>query len=404
MVMHAAALDHELDGEIERAFELLRAAIKLVPDDPMIAFDLARLALEQGSNQFDDDVESFMGIEPKNDDARVLRAHVLVRQGERLAAREQLDAMMVHSPDLGEATRLRDFLVQAGTQTPTHWYAANLQVGVETDTNVTVAPDALAGEEGVGVRLATQGGLTLVPVRGDTELTVNGVFKYAPHLNNREDFATFDVASAAALARLRRVLGPVILTAQVSGNEVTIDSFQTQFMRDLFGDFELRYPTNSVQLAVFGRGGYRDFASISDGAFNPEGDRDDRDGTRYSAGGSLDWQRGQLGVSSQISFEGASTDGKNQDEYGLELGVHLRWRPLPWQARLGVNYALRRFPESMSDGDSRMDNRFTASLHCSRVLHEHLAAFASVVWVKNLSNHEYDYNRLLMQLGVMAQW
>ena len=178
MVMHAAALDHELDGEIERAFELLRAAIKLVPDDPMIAFDLARLALEQGSNQFDDDVESFMGIEPKNDDARVLRAHVLVRQGERLAAREQLDAMMVHSPDLGEATRLRDFLVQAGTQTPTHWYAANLQVGVETDTNVTVAPDALAGEEGVGVGRLCDERWGIV---GDARSLAAGGFEFPQH-------------------------------------------------------------------------------------------------------------------------------------------------------------------------------------------------------------------------------
>jgi hypothetical protein len=82
----------------------------------------------------------------------------------------------------------------------------------------------------------------------------------------------------------------------------------------------------------------------------------------------------------------------------------VRWSSFPFQARLAVNHALRRFPQSERDGAARLDNRVTSSVGFNWMLHEHLGVFAAVVWVKNLSNQDYGYDRLLAQLGVMTPW
>jgi len=401
VVMHAAALDLELDGNIERALELLRAALELAPDEPMIAFDLARIAVEEDSDRFDDDVDAFMELEPDNDDARMLRAYILVRQGERQSAREQLNAMLTASPELGEATRLRDFVIHADAAAPTRWLAASLRVGVEADTNVTVVPDVATYEE--GVRVATQANVTVVPVRVPTELTVSLALKYAPHLNNRDVLEHFDIISAVGLVRARQKLGSLVLTAQLSGNEVAIGPKPEQFMKDLFGDIELRYPMDALQIAVFGRGGYRDFSPGSPELFNPEGEVYDRDGWRTSLGILGDWSRGKVTVGARASFEAAETDGRWQRERGAEVGLYMRWRPFPWRAQAGVNWALRNFPTTGGQ-TTRMDNRFTSSLSCSRMLHDNLGTFGSVMWIKNLSSQGFDYDRVLAQVGVLAQW
>ncbi len=397
LVMHAAALDRELDGAIDAALELLRAAQQLAPAEPIIAFDLARVALENDSPRFDADVAPFLALVPESDDARLLRAYILTRQGLRQAAREQLASFSGSFADPTELLRLRDLVAGEGAAAPARLVAGSLRVGLEGDSNVTVVPDSPQREE--GIRLAMQGQLAVVPLRAPTELTLQAVLRYGPHLGNREVLSTFDVASATALVRARRGLGATRLTAQLSGNEVVIDTFAQQFMRDLFGDLELRWSAGALELGLFGRGGYRDFS-----AFNLERDPDDRDGARYSAGALVDGSAGRWGFGAQASFEAAHTDGRRQRELGAELGLYGRWSTWPWQLRLTVNHALRVFGQSRDDGTMRVDNRLTSSLGCSRMVHQRLGVFAAVTWVRNFSTLALDYDRVLGQLGVVSQW
>ncbi len=397
LAMHAAALDRELDGEPHRALLLLRGAQRLAPQESMIAFDLARIALESDSVTLDADVAPFLATEPDSRDARVLRAYILAHQGLRQAASEQLTALLVGTGELGEATRLRELIRQDATAAPTRLLSGSLRLGIEGDSNVTVVPDTPRRQE--GLRQATQGSITLVPSRGPSELLANVTLRYAPHLNRREVLSEFDIGSVTALLRGRRSLGATLLTVQLSGNAIVIEKLDRPFMRDLFAELELRRPFDRAHVGLFARGGYRDF-----GAFNPEADPDDRDGARYSLGGLWDWSAGRLNLGLEGSFEGANTDGRQQREAGTELGAFGGWNALPWQLRMSVNHALRYFASSRLGNDARMDNRVTTSLSLHRVLSAHLGAFAAIMWVKNISSQGFGYDRALLQTGVVSQW
>jgi outer membrane receptor protein involved in Fe transport len=81
--LYAQALRAEDDGRPAEALVLLRRAAAEKPDDPAIAFDLARVAvaLASGGGRPDvGDVRPFVRLSPKSSEARLLRAYLLAER------------------------------------------------------------------------------------------------------------------------------------------------------------------------------------------------------------------------------------------------------------------------------------------------------------------------------------
>lgn len=415
LVLHAEALLLEIDGDSAGAMTLLRNALSTTGTEvePDVAFTLARMALEHGSDRFATDVKAFMALPRSADkDARLLRAYVAMQRGDQEAARQDLEGLPADS----EVSSLRRSLSpQTQTQAQDEdRITGYFRLGSQADSNVTVAPDVPTGE--AGIQATTQGFLRVTPLHGPQRLDLELSLNYMPHLYNRDALGAYDVAAGSFATRFTHQGELTIFMAQVAGSEVFIDSFAQHFMQTLGVDLELLFKVGGMRLGIYGRSAYRDFLGP-----NPEGrrDPDDRDGTALEAGLVAAVVSPSFSCELRAAGDAELVEGRRQRERGARAVASISWRPADWSLQVRVAYHLRHYPRAKQPRDGvekvqldpedywpnrRWDHRFTPSLRVSYSVTEWLAASASYLFVYNLSTHPFDYQRHLGTLAMEARW
>jgi hypothetical protein len=392
---HGLALAAELDGDIDEAMGLLRAALADTPDDLAIAFDLARMHFDSGKGT-EADVEPFLDLPANSADSHLLRAYLHQRRGLLDRARADVVAALYLEPAHGEAQALAQKL---GTAAPTaRWWNASLGVSGQYDSNVTVLPEDSPSRE-AGGRLVVDG---LVGARGRAR-TIDSFALFAVqqslHGSPRDKLALYDSTLVSVSVGGAADVGPARLKLALAAAEVVIDDLAARFMDDVSASTETSLRLGPASAGVFARGGLRTFHTG-----NPEGEPGDRDGPRVDAGalvrGSLGPLRGEL----QGGWQGEFTEGSEQRERGWlgALRVQAKWQALA--GRLALEYADRRYPDSAVVAGGRHDRRLSGALDLAYEISSTYRVTAGYVYAKNKSNTPYAYRRNLATLGVEASW
>ncbi|MEZ4272780.1 MAG: hypothetical protein R3C68_15515 [Myxococcota bacterium] len=118
-----------------------RQAHSLDPKDETIAYDLARLSFENEQPTLSQDAAGFLAIEPTTPDAHLLRAYLLLRQGDKTHASTHIQHVLAIRPTDPEALQLHALVAPAlSSATPLNNYSIRLATATQIDSNVTVLP------------------------------------------------------------------------------------------------------------------------------------------------------------------------------------------------------------------------------------------------------------------------
>ncbi len=406
MVHHAEALLLENDGNPNGALELLRQAHALAPNDPDIAFDLARVAQKSGLGR-PDDVEPFLAMPAETTDARLLRALILGRRGERAGANEAALAVLADRPGDPAATTLARLLEPGPT--PKAWTLRAGMLG-QYDTNVSVVGDEPGADAIAAPRAVLQVGGTYEAVKG---LGLFLTFQGAPHLERGPEIEPYDSGLLSLGATYLPELPGFVASAQLALTQVTNDLFANRYMQEAFFRGQILRRLDDVGIGAYLNLGYRDFTvpslekkSECDGKTCPT----DRDGAVLGGGLRARFGTGPLELTGHAGYQLEPTQGDDQAERGPELALAAQMTVADLRLSGGAGVQLRDYwrtdynPDPKVD-DNRSDLRLGVSLGASYPVIEQVDLVLGYAFVRNFEDHDtFDYSRHLVQAGVEAAW
>lgn len=397
-VMHAEALLAEADGNAPHALELLRRAVAAAPEDELLRFELARLALAHPSAAKPTDGDAFLARTPATADAQLLRAYLLLERRDKEGALAAARGVLKERPNDGEAlaltAALAEPLEEAQDDVPT--FTGKVTLGAQYDSNVTVVPDELEGaveaapSKTPGTRAQLAAELSYRPVTGPTGFELTLAAQHGPHLTDRDALALYDASSVGLDARLQ-VRKRVHVTLDAGGSLTFLDSFAEVFMREATARLSLAVPRGTMRVGAFAGAAARDFAfgNPEDTAATPQ--PADRDGLRLDGGVQFDvtTKSGWL-VLARVGFQAEQTDGETQRERGPMAQAAVRYSREAFWAQLSGGYERREYTEL-----DRLDQRIVPRLALGYAVTEAITLAGSYAYVRNDSATPYGYERQL---------
>ncbi|MBI3178496.1 MAG: hypothetical protein HYZ27_02470, partial [Deltaproteobacteria bacterium] len=396
LVLHAEALALRLDGKLAEARQTLRRALALLPQSDLIAFDLAKLALSGANDAFDSDVAPFLDRAPATPDAHLLRAHILLRRGNRGEAATHLRATLDQRGDSVEALRLQHILAPVAAAPAAPTWSFRVGTGAQADSNVAVLPEDVPGP-GTGVRAVFDGSATVRPVRGPVGLEATARANMASQLNDRDDAMIdplADIGTAALSARVNTKLGATSFTGELGGSQVMLDRFAETFMRDAGARLEIKAAL-PVELGAYAGGAWRDFAFA-----NSEDSAADRDGPRVEGGLLVGQKLGPTRARARVGAQAELAQGSDQKEWGPQADLSLAVRAGELSVDVAFAYHMRDYFDATLE---RREHRLTPGLRLAYSFTDLLGAYASYTLMKSLSEN-YPFTRHLGAAGVFATW
>lgn len=373
--LHARAMEAELDGDPATALELLKKAFSIAPEDKVISNDLVRLLRTDASS--------------KKELGRVL---------------EQLN------PTLRARARTQD-----PKKRP--FFSARIVGGAQYDSNVLVVPDQPnpgAAAPQSAARALLDGDLKMRLLQGTTRSSLRAGFSAGPHLTDDVALTAFDAFGARASIDLGHQNGAIEWYGALRSNALFIDrSALNPFLFSTGASAGVRYSSNSMRVGFTVSG---DLRAFDEG--NPEGEANDRDGTRTTAVANVAMGDSRLAVFGSAGYQGEQTDGDEQTENGAIASVGVRYALDPVVLTAGANYTLRDYsaPEL-----GRVDQRLTGSAGALYQLDPTWGVSLRGSWTENFSDVnpteaylentgideddlDFSYTRQLVTMGVEAKW
>lgn len=368
--LHARAMEAELDGDSALALELLEKAQASSPDDQLIRFDLRRL------------------------------------RGEPQPAVSTTSA-------------------PAPSSNAKPFFSARVLGGAQYDSNVLVVPDQPnpdAAQPEAAARALLDGDFTFRLLQGDLNSSLRAGFSAGPHLTDDATLTEFDAFAARAALSVGGKSKSIRWRVAVRNDSLFVD--RTAFNRFLISGSaigELAYVTGRARLGLRLSGALRDF-----GAGNPEGQRNDRDGTQTVAVVTGAYGTSRVAVFGSAGYQGEHTDGVEQTENGAIAALGVRYGTGDLTLTGSFNYTLRDF---VARALNRVDQRITAGVGARYAVDSTWAVLLRGTWTENLSSseptdeflaaeaaelagaeaptaedYEFSYTRQLATLGVEATW
>lgn len=396
-LLHADALEAELDGDVEQALRMLRTAHRLAPEDEMVAYDLARLAYETQSVSLIDDTDGFLRLQPTTPDSSLLRAYLWVERGDKKAALEQVNRVLALRPADTEAIGLRRLIAPPKSATATGArFAGRVRTAAEVDSNVTVTPEDQPTNL-VGIRALVDGGLLYSIASQRWRADAGLFFSAGAHLRDRADLSLYDSGAAVGLLSGSYQLGAVLTRLDLSATEVLIDTFQAEFMREYRAGLETQYRLGAWSIGLYGAAGMRDFITG-----NAEGDDTDRDGLRVDAGALVQWKQSNLALIVRSGYLREGAEGSSQRQQGGRADVRVLFQRKPFLVVVGTTYEYRDF--FLTESPRRTDHRIIPSAKIAFLITDALSIVGNYVFTRNQSQKAFRYQRHVGQLGVEARW
>ncbi|MEZ0311724.1 MAG: hypothetical protein ACAI38_08110 [Myxococcota bacterium] len=379
-VLHARALLDEDDGDKAAALMRLRQAQREDPASELIAFDLARLALE-GEHPATEDLQPLIDLPLRFEASRRLKVYALIAAGRGSDASRALDAARF---DAEENAELRALLAQADTGKR---LALDARFGVERDTNVTLLPDS-EGARDAGTRLVLDTTLGWQPI---DILEVGIVAQLARHLDDRDALEDYDYGIATAVASLGDTVGPVALNADVSGAIVTTSLMSNVFTTEAAARLDAQLDRVPLRPGVYARGGVRNYAAgnLEDVVF-------DRDAKLYGGGIVSDDRFGRWSYLARGGYVGELAQGAQQRQRGLEANAYGRGRFGDFELTAALAFTRRWYYDSTT---GRRDTRLSPSIDLSYAFAQHFGAAVGYSFTHNGSTADnFRYARHIVRL------
>lgn len=432
-VKQAEALIAEQQNDIPQAFALLREAAKLSPDDMDIAFDRANLALEHPDQAQPADFDDYLRLEAITADQRLLRAYVLAARGRTDEARVEAQGAAAADPSNEEAQSLVQALTPASAQDGPHErdIVGRVRLYGQYDTNVSVLPDRTATTVGSTTTISdatdlqrsafaigVQGDVRWTPVRGVTELTLQGGLSYLGHVSGRNDEVntstgivkpgskTYDFGTIDLSARLSFPRERWNSAIELYGSSVFIDGFSERYLTEgtLLGSTNYAVTENkNLRVGVYGLGGLRSFGDLYSV----------RDGTRAEGGLTLDYVTSHAGFGLRGGYQAELTDSELFTEKGPQGMLYARGAMGRLEVLVSFIYQRRSYdsapnPDPTGAAFDRSDNRFGPQAQLSYLLNDMLSVTGSYQYLRNTSSTEgyatdFDYTRHLATIGIEAR-
>lgn len=433
-VLQAQALIAEQSGDAARALQILREADDAVPGDADIAFDRARIALQHPELAQAADFDAFLKTDAITSDQHLLRAYIFTLRDDLSRAHDEIEKAVKADPSNEEAATLRAALEAPGTERISPW-TARARLFAQYDTNVSVLPDqstapgAAPGASAIvdsaalqrkSAGLGAEAEVRYTPVRGVTELSFAAGASFLGHINGRGedqvnvpdgqggttqsvregsrryDYGTFDLSARAKLTGDRW-----LSTVEVLGTAVFIDDYAERFLTE--GDLIATTgyalgDAKAVRVGAYGIGALRSFG----GSF-----KDQRDGTRFEGGLTVDWQAlRNVGLGARGGYQTERTTLDIFTEHGATAMAYGQARFGRFDAMLALTFQRRDYATSQG----RVDNRLGPQASFSYNLDDRFFIVASYLFIHNASSLAdsalagFDYNRHLVNLGVEARF
>jgi len=391
-VLHAEAIVAEIDGKSTEALELLRSALQADPNSREVAFELARIAMDLPEHKRPTDLEVFLALTPENEQEQLLRAYALADRGDFFAAAAAIETGLPSSDELLEVRSL----LAAKDSTADQQVSAEVFIGAQYDSNVTLLPDVASGPD--GARMMFSGRVGVVPFASVPrwELLLNADF--TRHLNDRVNTAIYDAASASVSTTYSHVVGSIEIYGELGGTVVYTDSFGAHFMNDVSGTVELRL-LEDLTPGAYLTGGYRDYV-----VGNLDGTDSDRDGPVVQAGVLLEWFEDNLAVAARAGFYMEQSQGSALRQRGVDASAFVQWRPGPLSVLAGLTFEWRRFVQPILGIARRVDTRPTPQIEIAYDILKNLAVRGSYAYTRNSSLVLFDYSRHVVTFGIDGRY
>ncbi|MBC7793704.1 MAG: hypothetical protein H7Z43_08345, partial [Clostridia bacterium] len=321
-VLHARALIAEDDGNSAQALALLRDAAAQEPTSEIIAYDRARLALENSGAADPNDLTPLTEMTLRFEASRRLKVYALAAMGQIAEAERAISATRIGDD---EAKELREVFASV---LPSK-FTVTTSLGAEQDNNVTLLPDA-EPDHSPAARAVLDATLAYRPTKV-LELAFIGQLGY--HLDNRNSVALYDYGIMSALLIASHNAGPLSLETELSGTVVTASFLAETFSTDATARFDVQLRNVFLHPGLYGRLGLRNFI-----AGNLEDEIFDRDTVFYGTGLVSDWQTGHWSYLARAGVLLEPADGAQQRQRGFEGNgiVRFRLRPLTFAATVNT--------------------------------------------------------------------
>ncbi len=379
-VLHARALLSEDDGDKTKALALLRQAQHEDPSSELIAFDLARLALED-AHPAAEDLQPLIDMPLHFEASRRLKVYALIAAGRGGDAARALDAARF---DAEEGDELRALLAEADASKR---LALDAHFGAERDTNVTLLPDS-EGARDAGTRLVLDSTLGWQPI---DMLEVGVVAQLARHLNDREALEDYDYGIASLVASVGDTVGPVALTADVSGTIVTTSLVSNVFTTEAMTRLDAQLDRVPLRPGIYARGGVRNYATgnLEDVIF-------DRDARIYGGGVVSDDRFGRWSYLVRSGYIAELADGAQQRQRGVEANAYGRSRFGDFELTAALAFTRRWYYDSTT---GRRDTRLSPSIDLAYAIAKHFGAAVGYAFTHNGSTADnFRYDRHIVRL------
>jgi len=379
-VLHARALLSEDDGDKALALILLRQAHREDPSSELIAFDLARLALED-RHPANEDLQPLLGMQLHFEASRRLKVYALLAAGRGNEASRALAAARF---DAEEDAELRALLAEANTG---RRLALDARVGAERDSNVTLLPDSEGAQE-AGTRLVLDSTLGWQPV---DILELGVVAQLARHVNDRDALEDYDYGIASAVASLGDTVGPLALTADLSGTIVTSSLVNEVFTSEGTARVDLQLDAIPLRPGIYARGGVRNYA-----AGNLEDEPFDRDAKLYGGGVVSDDRVGRWSYLARGGYIAERAQGLEQRQRGIEASAYGRGRVGDFELTAAVSFTRRWYDDATT---GRVDTRLSPSVDLAYDFSKHFGVAAGYAFTHNGSTADnFRYARHIVRL------
>lgn len=393
IVLHAEGLLAELDGNGAAALAYFRKAQTLSLGDETIAFDLARLSYESKSPMLASDSAAFLSLRSSTPDSHLLRAYLLLAQGERDGAAEQAAIVLQLRPGDDEALKLQALLGDGGRGVALS-FDGRIRMGAQYDTNIAVLPEdnpsRLRGTRGLLDALLV---LSLEPQH--RRLDLGAYITAGPHLTDRGSLSYYDALSGIGFVDFESHHDDFAFNLGVAGGATLIDSFQAIFLQEGGLHAGTRWSIGDLQPGFYAEAGYRDFIFE-----NPEGEAGDRDQPYGEGGVVVDWQLGALWLNLRAGAQQEWAEGESQDERGGLAALNLTYTPAPAvTVTAGMSYEYRDYYRA-----DRLDHRYNPSVSATFYFLEHLGLRLAYSYTRSDSQNLYDYKRHLAHGALVTRW
>ena len=379
-VLQARASLAETDGDSAGALELLREAHAADPGSELIAYDLARLALEQERPR-PEDLAPLLAMDLQFVASRRLKVYALLATGRDAEAARALSAASFEGDEANELAALldkggrRSFVLDAG-------------LAAERDSNVTLLPDS-DGARDAGTRVVLDTTLGYSPI---SALEVGLVGQLGRHLDNRDVLADYDFGIFGGMLAANGGAGPVELDFDVAATVVTTRLVSEVFTRELATQLD-------AQLAVPARPGLYARAALRDFVANNLEDLSfDRDAKVFGLGVLSADRFGRFRYVARAGFVAEDAQGSEYRQRGFEARgmVTARWGD--FEVVTGLAATHRSYFDATT---GRRDTRIVPSLDARYALLSWLEAGLGYVYTSNGStSDQFRYDRHLLRVAL----